>query len=1364
MIQQKAYPLAPENEPPLFPAPPGYSPMDGALFVLEVMLDFITFDVDADRGSTGLLYGLFRQHYLSIMYPTVCKQVGLIESTYGRFITGCPPELQAVVMRHFAMWMVQPPELFTNVGGSSIPVATFILQDILLSSAPDLELIHEVIGQSLQLPFAYKGTIGIAIGMLRTWIFNSKERRPVFLQGIPSHPPTKALCEREGIRVDDVLDWYLQRYMRLIGGLFDGRSAPGKDHTNQIMLYREGIYFLRGVAMSAFFTLNRDSWNQLLIGTILEIMKTHLASNLNKYAIIADPEAAEDFSQLLAETLFGAWIRSETMVQGNWERLAVVLGTCTRWSLVVDEWCRILMTLTNLMAEVVFKVDAAKPATEEPSKKRQIRNGTFESAQLATLLTMNTPIGRAMAAELSNPMATRSLPATATDRPSDHFLSWSELPWIRENVVFLWRNMLRALGDINSIERPDIHETALTCVVRVIERLLAIRDMQPYFCRPLPPLYEATLILLDACDLPPKTYERSRCLAFSAVCRLFVRRHDMSFPDYYIPRFYLALVNGLADKDDPVATVILLCASHLFGRRLPGAAILVPPLLKCMAGMLNSQIPADRSGVLVPMMRLVETIGVAPVTVPRIEAPLPIMSAVPISCAGEMGAAGVRMQVKDLLFMMDLQDGTRTDPPTHSAMLSVVNVLLCDELLVQKDSNPTLVDGYLNVLLDHMLPKDSPLLHVIFDQFYALAQMLPLFGASFGVERQTLVVQRLIVSIRTTASNPELSVNEQDALLTEMVQMLLEWLMALKPDFLAQNHPLREQVFSVLEECLGRRSGPIIKSHSALAPTPSPKKDRPNLTSAESDTEQDENCFAREAAEFALVHLTHHMNNFAPEYGPTVVSSLVPDADERVLYFSLNESALLAVQQIPGCVRVTVRNAAGRFTWDSHSFYETFQHRESLLFPKDRMAEWHQVGILPELKFERAVLDKVPLFKPLFIGLTRPKFVGVPMLDVDIDLERTDMLHELLVYLGKEHPHCINKDERSSLVDANRTIPESRKDNADKIMEQSNRQIEAERAIAKKYMNWEYHGIAKPARPNPVTPLPPYQLCRQFLAQYGFLTPINGQAPPLRVLTKTSGMMRDLKGLDAKFARETIKIGVLYVAPGQEDETSILRNTEGSAEYKTFLRTLGWMVDLTVHPGYTGGLEPGMTVENRALFNCTSTVECIFHDATTIIVPQADEKMLAKKRHIGNDHVHIVWNEHYRDYRPVIRGDYGNVQIIITPLDGGVLYRVAILRDSHAPVFGPIIDGMVLPRALLGTLVRATAINAHRSVMKLLRGSHHVLTARARDIALIVRRHAQRNWSLEQFLAHVMFAAGSPDEMKSAGELMERMTLDVAHE
>ena len=124
-----------------------------------------------------------------------------------------------------------------------------------------------------------------------------------------------------------------------------------------------------------------------------------------------------------------------------------------------------------------------------------------------------------------------------------------------------------------------------------------------------------------------------------------------------------------------------------------------------------------------------------------------------------------------------------------------------------------------------------------------------------------------------------------------------------------------------------------------------------------------------------------------------------------------------------------------------------------------------------------------------------------------------------------------------------------------------------------------------------------------------------------------------------------------------------------------------------------------------------------------------------QKRHVGNDHVHIVWNHHHRDYRPdTIGGDFGNAQIVVSPLPNG-LFSIRVNRDPKVRFFGPLLDGMVVSRAVLGPLVRVTAMHAYRATLHHATSSRngtrmyrHVYHQRMADIKQIVQRHKAQKW------------------------------------
>lgn len=114
-------------------------------------------------------------------------------------------------------------------------------------------------------------------------------------------------------------------------------------------------------------------------------------------------------------------------------------------------------------------------------------------------------------------------------------------------------------------------------------------------------------------------------------------------------------------------------------------------------------------------------------------------------------------------------------------------------------------------------------------------------------------------------------------------------------------------------------------------------------------------------------------------------------------------------------------------------------------------------------------------------------------------------------------------------------------------------------------------------------------------------------------------------------------------------------------------------------------------------------MELVFHDVTKIPNDPADPKQVRKKRHVGNDYVHIVWSDHCRDYRPnTLGGDFGNVQILISPLpESPSILCVNIYRDTKLQKcsLGPLPQSCLIPSSLLAPLVRLTALYAHRAAI-----------------------------------------------------------------
>lgn len=187
--------------------------------------------------------------------------------------------------------------------------------------------------------------------------------------------------------------------------------------------------------------------------------------------------------------------------------------------------------------------------------------------------------------------------------------------------------------------------------------------------------------------------------------------------------------------------------------------------------------------------------------------------------------------------------------------------------------------------------------------------------------------------------------------------------------------------------------------------------------------------------------------------------------------------------------------------------------------------------------------------------------------------------------------------------------------------------------------------------------------------------------------------------------------------------------------------------------GYIGGLDRRLTNGSVSPYWATQLQEVIFHDVTampTVVchkslfffpltsLQETDEQQILKKRHVGNDLVHIVWSEHSRDYRPgTITSQFNDAHIVIYPLPNG-LFRIQIFRKDERALFGPLCDGMVVTKALLPQLVRQTALNANRYVRANSAAYTRPYVTRQKAIMELVAKHKQGSKDYQEVLRDIV--------------------------
>lgn len=210
-----------------------------------------------------------------------------------------------------------------------------------------------------------------------------------------------------------------------------------------------------------------------------------------------------------------------------------------------------------------------------------------------------------------------------------------------------------------------------------------------------------------------------------------------------------------------------------------------------------------------------------------------------------------------------------------------------------------------------------------------------------------------------------------------------------------------------------------------------------------------------------------------------------------------------------------------------------------------------------------------------------------------------------------------------------------------------------------------------------------------------------------KIVKDKKALIQTIRVLDRTPVIDTHKIGVLYVAPGQTDEVEILRNTHGSPAYTRFLDGLGRLIQINGQEDvYTGGLDPEEDGEYAYAW-WDDIGQILYHTATMMPTHPDDPQCNAKKSHIGNDSVRIVWNDSGLPYRfQTLSTQFQFVNIVIEPHSHGAIsaysnnlheneyFRLTVQCAEGMAEFSPVGDFKIVSATSLPLLVRQISLVA----------------------------------------------------------------------
>ncbi|KAK0980134.1 Tuberous sclerosis 2-like protein [Friedmanniomyces endolithicus] len=157
-------------------------------------------------------------------------------------------------------------------------------------------------------------------------------------------------------------------------------------------------------------------------------------------------------------------------------------------------------------------------------------------------------------------------------------------------------------------------------------------------------------------------------------------------------------------------------------------------------------------------------------------------------------------------------------------------------------------------------------------------------------------------------------------------------------------------------------------------------------------------------------------------------------------------------------------------------------------------------------------------------------------------------------------------------------------------------------------------------------------------------------------LPEDDAVRRLIGSLDRTSALDSHKAGFIYIGEAQTTEDRIFRNISGSSDFKDIVRDLGDLEELKGATFNTQGLDRvGDNDGPHVIIWRNQVTELVFH--ITTMMPNSDdvrENTGRKKRHVGNDHVNIVFNNSggphdFTSLYNIFPGQFTYVYIVVTP-------------------------------------------------------------------------------------------------------------------
>ncbi|XP_060939376.1 ral GTPase-activating protein subunit alpha-1 [Limanda limanda] len=495
----------------------------------------------------------------------------------------------------------------------------------------------------------------------------------------------------------------------------------------------------------------------------------------------------------------------------------------------------------------------------------------------------------------------------------------------------------------------------------------------------IPPLRILTPWLFKATMLTER-YKQGKLHAYKLICRIMKRRQDVSPNTDFLTHFYNIMHQGLLHQDqDIVNTIIKHCSPRFFSIGLPGATMLILDFIIAASRVTAcSSLNAPRVEAQILLGSLVcfpnfygELPALHPTTADVVLTKFPdvkehIIKTILTSARDEPSAPArcVALCSLGVWLCEELAHGTQ-----HPLIKDALNVL-CVTLKYPNKSVALVASDILHLLIsyvDHLqkFPPDTPK-KIIEILIATITYLLPTTETSPHELDKRLVVSLLLCLLDwVMALSPKIllqpvqtrSPPERDQPVKTLLSCIYKVLHGCVYGAQSFNSPKYYPL--QLADLLSADYDPFLPLESLREPEPlhSPDSERSSklqpVTEVRSRIQQG---LVSIAARTVITHLVNHLGHYPMSGGPATLSSQVCENQDNpfcesadlgpelfhspnLQFLVLNGSTLLSVLQIrsesgvpgggmtaglssaPACVRVIIRDVAGKHSWDSAVLY-----------------------------------------------------------------------------------------------------------------------------------------------------------------------------------------------------------------------------------------------------------------------------------------------------------------------------------------------------------------------------------------------------------------------------------------------------------